>query len=153
METQSTKKDFFKEIWTHPAQLLSLVLIAIGIHSIMVGIGLIIQPEPVMIFAGFNHCSERFFPTQGGIFHILMAAAYLMAAKNPLKNECLIPFTILVKGSAAVFLGIYFLMVNQIWVVLLSGILDGLMCIVVIWVYARFKKWQRRNDGVASDHL
>lgn len=88
---------------------LSLVLWAIALHSFLVGLGLIMQPPVIMKLFGFKSCGEHFFPAQGGVFHIVMAFAYAMAAGNLQKNRALVIFSIGVKAAATVFLLIYFL--------------------------------------------
>ncbi len=112
------------EIIKNPRKRLSLLLVLIAIHSFCVGVGLIIRPAELMLLFGFGTCYERFFPTQGGVFHIVMVVGYLMAAYDVDENHSMIIFSILVKIMATVFLFIYFIAVEQIWLVLMSGFSD-----------------------------
>jgi uncharacterized membrane protein len=118
---------------------LSLFLWLVAIHSFLVGIGLIVLPLPLLKLFGYGVCAERFFPSQGGVFHIAMAVGYAMGAYNLKSYDCLIIFSIIVKFIATVFLFTYFFLVSSIWLVLLSGISDFLMGLIVLILY-RFAK-------------
>ena len=89
------------------------------------GLALIAQPTLLMKLSGFSPDCERFFPAQGGVFHILMAVAYVMGATDIEKYHYLIVFSIIVKAVATLFLMIYCFAVEFKWIVLLSGIGDG----------------------------
>ena len=88
-------------ILNDPFRRLRALLALVGIHSIAVGIGLMAHPASVFEFMGYARCSEPFFPTQGGVFHIVMAVGYLMAAADPSGNRCLITFAVVVNTSRA----------------------------------------------------
>lgn len=118
---------------------LSIFLWLVTIHSFFVGVGLILLPDSFLDFFGYNECTERFFPSQGGVFHIAMAVGYAMAAYNLKRYECLIIFSIVVKFMATIFLFTYFIFVSSIWLVLLSGISDFLMGSIILLLY-RFEK-------------
>ena len=124
---------------TNPEKRLTLVLILTSIHSFCVGIGLILQLPILMEWFGFGHIAQSFFPAQGGIFHILMSVAYTIAALRPNKNDDLIKFIIIVKIAATLFLFIYFLFIDPIWMILLSGINDGVLAILILTSYKSFK--------------
>ena len=49
---------------------------------------------------------------QGGIFHIVMAMAYRIAACDPARQERLVVFIVLVKMTATVFLLLYWAVVR-----------------------------------------
>lgn len=134
------------EIIKNPRRRLSLILILVAIHSISVGIGLIVRPAELMQIFGFGKCYERFFPTQGGVFHIVMAVGYLMAAYNVDQYRCLTIFSIIVKMMATIFLFAYFIVVEQIWLVLVSGISDCLMGIVIyLALLSYLKSFNKQN--------
>ena len=123
-----------------PEKLLRLLLYLLSIHSIFVGLALISTPGDMFAYFGYQPVSERFFPIQGGVFHIVMGVAYYLAAKSINKDHNLILLTIIAKLSATIFLISYFLFIQQIWMVLVSGIVDALMATVVIIVFHQFKK-------------
>ena len=122
------------------SDLLILVMWIIAFHSLCVGVGLILAPSELFEFLGYSMCTERFFPTQGGVFHIIMAIGYIMGAIKYPESYDLIIFTIIVKFSATVFLIIYFIAVKQTWVILFSGVTDGFMGIIVYKLYTILKK-------------
>jgi hypothetical protein len=119
------------EILKSPHSRLAFVLALIAIHSFLVGLGLIVRPGMLMEFLGFGACYERFFPTQGGVFHVAMAIAYAMAAVDVRKCRCLVFFSIIVKTIATIYLFVYYLIVNSMWIVLASGIVDGVMAVAI----------------------
>ena len=123
-----------------PEKLLRLLLYLLSIHSICVGMALISTPGDMFTYFGYQPVSERFFPIQGGVFHIVMGVAYYLAAKSINKDHNLILLTIIAKLSATIFLISYFLFIQQIWLVLVSGIVDALIAMVVIFVFQQFKK-------------
>jgi hypothetical protein len=116
---------------------LSYFLFLIGIHSITVGIGLIfLSPSSLEIF-GFNNYKESFFQAQAGVFHFAMSIAYIMAGLDVLKSVRLIHFIIAVKLLALTFLLIYYFQVMSSWLILISGIGDGLMGLIVLLLFQR----------------
>jgi len=138
------------EIIKSPRRRLSLILILVAIHSFCVGIGLIIRPDELMQLFCFGICYERFFPTQGGVFHIVMAVGYLMAAYNVDQYRCLVIFSIIVKIMATVFLFTYFIAVEQIWLVLVSGFSDGIMGIAIYVALLLYLKYQKKSEHIKN---
>ena len=135
-------EDLIKVLFQHPGKLLSTVLWLVALHSIAIGLVLIAQPTLLMTLSGFSSECERFFPTQGGVFHFLMATAYIMGATNIGKYHYLIVFSIFVKAVGTFFLIIYCIIVEFKWIVLLSGIGDGamgLMIFLALKKYLQFK--------------
>ena len=138
------------EIVKNPRSRLSLILILVAIHSFCVGVGLIIRPAELMQLFGFGICYERFFPTQGGVFHIVMAVGYLMAAYNVDQYRCLVIFSIIVKIMATVFLFTYFIAVEQIWLVLMSGFSDGIMGLAIYVFLLLYLKSQKKSEYIKN---
>lgn len=112
-------------------QPLKLVLYGIALHSLLTGIVLFLQPGSFIAWGGWAEVSEPFFPAQGGVFHILMALLYAKAARPDQERLWILPFIVIVKITAAVFLLGYYFLVHPIWVVLVSGVLDGAMAITL----------------------
>ena len=132
-----------KGLFNHPDKLLSTVLGLVAIHSLAMGLILIAQPAALMKFAGFNPDCEHFFPTQGGVFHLLMFVVYLMGAIHIEKYHHFIVFSIFVKAVATFFLIMYCFANEFKWIVFLSGIGDGVMGLMIFLAfqqYLRFKK-------------
>ena len=93
-----------------------------------------------MQFFGYAGCNEHFFPAQGGVFHIVMALGYALAASNLERNECLVVFSIVVKSAATIFLFVYYFAIEQIWSIIVSGIGDGLMMIILLLAWMSYSK-------------
>jgi len=111
---------------------LSIFLWLIGIHSFAVGIGLIFILPSFLSNFGFVNYTESFFQTQGGIFHVAMSIAYVIAGRDVVNSSQLIRFIVIVKFLAFLFLMIYFLFMLNSWMILLSGLADGLMGAIVL---------------------
>ncbi|HNS73647.1 MAG TPA: hypothetical protein PKI81_09595 [bacterium] len=124
---------------------LIIFLWLIAIHSFLVGLGLIFMPYSLLEQLGYASCSERFFRAQGGVFHIVMAIGYAMAAVRARQFECLIIFSIVVKFAATIFLFAYASLVKNLAVILLSGVIDFLMGVVLYYLFRTAKR--KRSDG------
>ena len=106
---------------------LSLLLWAVALHSAAVGAGLIVLPAGAMKALGFPEGPDRFFRTQGGVFHLVVTLAYALAAWRPERWPVLIAWTVAVKFAATAFLLVYYFAVEAKAVVLLSGLADAAM--------------------------
>jgi hypothetical protein len=119
-------------------KLLTIILGLMALHSFGVGLGMIILPTDWIAYFGIVPSSHRFFITQGGVFHIVMAFAYGIAASNIKSNSLLIRYSILVKFCATIFLFSYFLFVNPFLLVFFSGIVDFGMGIALLFTYNKY---------------
>ena len=122
---------------------LPIILWLVAIHSTFVGIGLILMPASVMPFFGFEAYTEKFFPVQGGVFHLVMGVAYALAARGVERFGGLIILTIAAKFMATIFLFIYYFSIAKIWTVLLSAIGDCLMGITILLFFLYFSKGKK----------
>jgi len=113
---------------------LKVVLLLTSLHSLFIGIGMIVLPNNIIEIFGFTELGGRFFRTQGGVFHIVMALGYFIAGMDIANNPRFITFIILVKFCATVFLVIYYLFVDSVIVILLSGIVDFLIGLVIFYL-------------------
>lgn len=137
------KENLFK----HPEKILQTVLGLVALHSLGMGLTLIAQPAILMKFAGFNPDGEHFFPTQGGVFHLLMFVVYLMGAIHIEKYHYFIVFSIFVKAVATFFLMMYCFAAEFKWIVFLSGLGDavmGLMIFLAFQYYLSAKKEKKK---------
>ena len=108
-----------------------LVIILIVLHSIGIGIGLLWSPQWAFKMAGWEEVKPLFFSRQAGAFHIVVAFAYLIEYFR--YRSILILLT--AKGIAVVFLLGVAAFGESSWVVLLSGIADGLMGLVIFFIH------------------
>jgi len=113
---------------------LKVVLLLTSLHSLFIGIGMIVLPNNIIEIFGFTELGGRFFRTQGGVFHIVMALGYFIASMDIANNARFIIFIILVKFCATVFLVIYYLFVDSVIVILLSGIVDFIIGLVIFYL-------------------
>lgn len=119
---------------------ISVFLWLVALHSFVVGVGLIFLPSPVFEFLGFNPSFERFFSTQGGVFHIIMSVCYAMGASDIKKYLALIFFSFIVKFIAAIFLFLYFIFISSQLLIIFSCISDLAMGIIIYYLYSRLDK-------------
>jgi hypothetical protein len=119
--------------------LLIITLWLIALHSISVGIGMIVLPSNVIKIFDIVPSEHRFFITQGGVFHLVMAIAYAMAALDIKTNKVLINYAIIVKFCATAFLLYYFICVNQFGIVFLSGIGDFCMGVLLLVINKKYR--------------
>jgi uncharacterized membrane protein len=120
-------------------KILQWILWLIAIHSICFGLALIIFPINIIEIFGFR-LQEKFFADQGGVFHLIISAAYIMAARDPENSGKLIFLSCFTKFSAAVFLVSYYLLETRIIIVFLSGIGDFLMGLAIFLAYRLYVK-------------
>ncbi len=108
-----------------------LLISLIALHSAMVGAMFLLLPQWTMRFAGWHGIDPIFFAYQAGIFHVVLAAAYLIEWHRYRGVAILIT----AKVIAFVFLITATLIDPIPWAVWTSGILDGGMAMVVWWVH------------------
>ncbi|MCF8373792.1 MAG: hypothetical protein K9H64_19375 [Bacteroidales bacterium] len=119
---------------------LRIFITLIAIHSFCVGLSLMLLQSDWFALFGFAELNNRFFPVQGGVFHVVMAALYILSLRSKTCLAVLLPFIIGVKLFAFVFLISYYVFFEQLIVVLLSGIGDGFMGVILLVLYKRKKK-------------
>ena len=117
---------------------LKWILWLIAIHSICFGISLIVLPISVIEFFGFK-LAEKFFAVQGGVFHIVVSLAYIMAALDLKKASKLIVLSCTAKFMATLFLLSYFFFVHPIFMVIFSGVADFLMGLAILSLYLLYR--------------
>ncbi len=120
--------------------LFNLFLLLIAIHSFLVGLGLIFLPGDILEIFGFQEIINKFFPVQGGVFHLIMAVIYIFAIKRKELQYFLIPLIVGIKLFAAFFLVLFYFIKDPVITILLSGIGDGLMGIILYVFYNQLKK-------------
>lgn len=126
--------------------LTKVFLSLVALHSFFVGMGLIFFPSSLMEQFFFSPINEPFFKAQGGVFHIVMVVAYIIAAIDPVKNYRFIIFAIITKLIATVFLITYFLFHSSMITVFLSGIGDFIMAVILFFLFISLKNQITKND-------
>jgi len=108
-----------------------LLISLIALHSIIVGCMFLMAPDWTMTFAGWQSINPAFFAYQAGIFHVVLAVAYILEYRRYRG----VSIVITAKSIAFVFL-ITATIIDPIpWAVWTSGILDGAMALIVWWVH------------------
>ncbi len=125
-----------------PTTRLTALLWLVALHSFAVGIGLLVQPSILFNTFSFPQHYGYFFPAQGGVFHLIMAVAYATAAVDSWKFYYFIPFAVFVKSAATLFLFTYYFLFEQSWIILLSGLGDGLMMVLLLICWKAYTKSQ-----------
>ena len=120
-------------------KILVITLWLVTLHSLFVGMGMILFPTDWISYFGITPSEHRFYITQGGVFHLVMAIAYGMAALNVKENSALIKFAIIAKFFSTIFLISYFVFINQFCIVFLSAIGDFCMGLLILLLYKKYK--------------
>ena len=119
---------------------ISVFLWLVALHSFVVGVCLILLPSSVFVYLGFNPSFDRFFSTQGGVFHIIMSVCYAMGAYDIKKFLALVIFSFIVKFIAAIFLLLYFVLISSQLLIILSCVSDLVMGLIIFILYIKLDK-------------
>jgi hypothetical protein len=112
------------------------ILIAlVALHSAIIGVVFILAPTWTMQFGGWERIEPVFFGRQAGAFHIVLAAGYLVEFAR-YRGISLI---LIAKIFAFFFLMVYAVFGTLPWAVPVSGVLDGLMALVVWLVHNKVR--------------
>ena len=128
---------------------LILFLWLVAAHSFIVGFFLIVFPPELLNRFGFE-VTEKFFPTQAGVFHLVMAAIYIFAIRRIRRCIDLVQLSIFIKFLAAIFLFSYYFFKESIGLVILSGAGDLLMGIILLILFIRSGLSQNKSTGEYS---
>ncbi|PWB78727.1 MAG: hypothetical protein C3F15_01090 [Holophagae bacterium] len=112
-----------------------LLIAFVALHSAIVGLLLILAPGLAAQLGGWERIDPAFFGRQAGAFHIVLAAGYLMEFSR-YRGVRLI---VIAKSFAFVFLLAYTVLDPLPWAVPVTGVIDGLMALVVWWVNRQVK--------------
>ena len=121
------------------SRLLSVLLYLIALHSLLVGVLLVVIPVSALDYFGYHDYQGSFFKIQGGVFHMIMGLIYFLAARDPERNRILVCLTIAAKFAATIFLFAYYIFIGSIWMVAASGAGDLVMGILVLWMFIRLR--------------
>jgi len=106
------------------------LVVLIALHSFVVGLFLVAAPEWGARFGGFGAVTPLFFARQAGAFHFVAATAYLVEHFR-YRGVLLLVIT---KSVAVVFLLATSVLDSVPWLVPLSGLADGAMCLAVVFL-------------------
>ncbi|MBI9073211.1 MAG: hypothetical protein JEY94_16530 [Melioribacteraceae bacterium] len=129
--------------------LLKYFLFLIAFQSLAIGLFLMFFPPELMRLLGFPIIFENFFKVQGGVFHLIMVAAYVMASADPCKNSIMVVFSIITKVTSVIFLVIYFFFVSQYWIFIVALFGEIAISSMLIFLFFKFKKELKSSKVVA----
>ena len=102
---------------------LRLVTFLASLHSLLLGFTMLVFPSWFLTIMRWPYPERPFYPSQSGIFLIILCVAYFSA----LKYRGMVRFIIFSKMAAVAFLLALLFFVSAPSVILLTAILDGLM--------------------------
>ena len=113
------------------ARLETVYVFLVSLHSLLIGVGLIVATDWILDFAGWEEVQHNFFPRQSGAFHMVLALGYWVEHRR----HGTIFLMVLAKSAAVIFL-LVMSPWKEAWSVPFSGVADGLM-LVGMWVVNR----------------
>jgi len=113
-------------------RLLAWLVVAIALHSLGVGVALVLAPAWSVAFGGWGAATPIFFARQFGVFHFVVAAAYLIEF---LKYRG-VTILLTAKAIAVVSLVDALIRFGGPWAVALAAVGDAAMGLAV-WALAR----------------
>jgi hypothetical protein len=114
------------------ARLERIYVILVAVHCFAVGFGLLFLPRFSLQLAGWGDVELLFFVRQGGAFHLVVAAGYLVEYSR----HRTITLMLIAKPFAFVFLMTLWAFTDVPWAVPISGVGDGAMGLIA-WLLHR----------------
>jgi hypothetical protein len=111
----------------------AVLVVLIAGHSMIVGALLLFVPAQAVRFGGWSQADPLFFPRQAGVFHLVVAAAYLL----DYAQRRSVTLMVIAKTAATLFLLFESLVRPGAWCIPVSGLADGLMVFVILLVHRR----------------
>ena len=109
------------------------LIVLIALHSVAVGFFLLFLTRWGTVFGGWPDVRPLFFARQAGIFHFVVAAAYLVEWFRYRGMVILVS----AKATAVAFLVAMWLVDGGPWPLLLSALGDGAMAALVLAVHRK----------------
>ena len=114
---------------------LNWVLALVALHSVVLGVAMLVWPLQILSAFGWEFTETRFYPAQSGLFLIILGIVYAMA----IRQRAYVAIVVLSKAIAVTFL------VSEAWrgscppIVYLTAAIDGFMgaLVAIAW-------WQER---------
>ena len=122
-----------------------IFVILVALHSLIIGLLLLLAPRWATTFGGWDHAEPLFFVRQGGAFHLVVVFAYLFEHYRSRTMVVLIFAKIL----AFVFLGACALLGSVPWAVGVSAVGDGLMAVAAVVLL----RWSRQPNTSPSQEV
>ncbi len=108
----------------------------IGIHSCVLGVIMLVAPRFMLNMFGFSESIPIFFPSQSGIFLLILGICYLRALIEP----AMVKVIVLSKAFAVPFLFIHAAFLSAPPSMWAAGAGDATMLVIVCVVLARHRR-------------
>ncbi len=115
------------------ARLMTPLVVLVALHSALLGVMAMVAPEWGVRFGGFGSASPLFFARQVGVFHVVVAVAYLIEWWR----YGGVTILLMAKTTAVLFLSVQMMLAPLPWIVPVSLAGDAAMALVVLLVRAR----------------
>lgn len=115
--------------------LVSTVIGLIGLHSCILGLAMLFAPSIMLSLLGFHDRVPVFFPSQSGIFLLVLGICYLLA----LIQRALVIVILVSKALAVPFLTIHAIFLDAPPLIWAADAGDALMLAAMIYAVAREK--------------
>jgi hypothetical protein len=112
---------------------LRVIVALIALHSLALGSLLLFAPRFALELTGFGEPAGVFFPTQSGLFLLILAVCYLLALREPV----LLVVVLLSKACAVAFLVVHAAFLGGPPVLWLAALGDGAMLTAALAALAR----------------
>ncbi len=110
------------------------LVVLVALHSVVVGVVLLGAPRWAAVLGGWGEVDTVFFIRQGGAFHLVVAAGYLMEYFR----HRTVGLLLTAKALATVFLVFSWLAdLSGAWALPFAALGDGLMAVLVLLVHRR----------------
>jgi hypothetical protein len=104
-------------------QLVERLIVLIGAHSCILGLLMLFVPRYMMRLMGLDPSIPLFFPSQSGVFLLIIGICYLLALRQP-AFEVIIPIS---KSFAVIFLTVHCLFLGAPSIIWAACFVDALM--------------------------
>ena len=126
-----------------PRRVKTAVVALVAAHSIILGLAMLFYPRETMRICGWDYDGPTFFPSQSGVFLLLLGMAYAIGARQ----RQFARFLVASKAVAVAFLLSHIISGTAPPAALLAAIADGLMGITVAAVLV----WEAVSQRTAPD--
>jgi hypothetical protein len=106
-----------------PTGWLRVVVVVVGVHSVLLGLAVLLFPRTFTEQLGFPGLDSIFFPTQAGAFLVALGVIYLLA----LRDRAFVWAIVVSKSVAVLFLFTHALFLDAPGSVLAAGLGDLLL--------------------------
>lgn len=110
-----------------------LVVLLVGIHSCVLGLLMLLLPRFTLGLMGYGEPGDLFFPSQSGIFLLILGACYLLALREPALETVIV----VSKALAVAFLAVHAAFLGAPPVIWAAAAGDGAMLAAVLGTRVR----------------